>query len=741
MANENRYYKTAFAESGDKAEVPDVSTGGAVGYDTGFGSDYALPKGAATRKRIERNLFNGFNFGVTKNLKQWQEGLYPTWIEDNGTGVAFSYPIGMVVAHAGQNWISNEAANQEEPGTGSKWIVKFSSVNDLSVIHAFATVADVIASTIVFNVGKELKTIVNNTTTNAGGAYYTVTAGTSPNNANPPLTAGLYAKINVEYEMDVRQAGSTNSEPESIAGPILSLYNAGCRRIFIPNSTIQLSSISIPGAVLIANDCRIVSGSITDGKLEGIRHIYVKPSTEETASCPQLQGSSTNKLVYRLADVAGAAADDISTINVVTKSASGDGFVEQAYKNNGGDGSATSAGVNWALLRSISVTPVYNAVVIKNTVSAESAAHSLLNGIEFAMTPSAKSTYMRNSNGTTTSNFLRAKNVPASGWVEYEVTLAAGDESSRKANVAIYSSAVVSADFKVEVGGVLVHQGPATRKGTQSALWTIPIELTNSATATDSIHTIRITNITGNPLYVVGVNYYRLDQVPDPNTEFDAWKLWLDLDNPFINTSGASDYAIFDTDLDVFTGSFHGGETNVALNFSFDGVAYNLSTFAEFDFHIAQNVSFKQRTDIGGKLTTYITTTNYIDGVQQFRVSMTGNMNCTTFYTMLCPTYREFDYIAHPVYLLNGAATDLQNIGDVQDVVQLRSSTGQYVRHTFTKFDLSSNSRGCCYLDNKEGSPGVVSNRKVYYGPVYANGLNVTNISFETQREFGNGKY
>ena len=74
MANVNRYYKTPFAESGNKAEVPDISTAGAVGYDTGFGPDYELPQGSATRKRIERPLYNGLNFGITKNnldTRQW----------------------------------------------------------------------------------------------------------------------------------------------------------------------------------------------------------------------------------------------------------------------------------------------------------------------------------------------------------------------------------------------------------------------------------------------------------------------------------------------------------------------------------------------------------------------------------------------------------------------------------------------------------------------------------------------
>lgn len=127
MANETKYFKTPFAESGTRTEVPNASVGGAVGFDTGFGSDYELPQGSAGRKRIERDKYNGLHHSITKNLKQWQEKLYPTWIEDDGAGVPFAYPQGMVVNHAGSNWASNEDDNQEEPGVGAKWDVFDSS--------------------------------------------------------------------------------------------------------------------------------------------------------------------------------------------------------------------------------------------------------------------------------------------------------------------------------------------------------------------------------------------------------------------------------------------------------------------------------------------------------------------------------------------------------------------------------------------------------------------------------------
>ena len=178
MVNNNRYYKTPFAESGNKSEVPDVSTGGAVGYDTGFGPDYELPQGSVNRKRIERDMYNGVLNGITKNLKQWQEKLYPTWIEDDGDGVAFSYPVDMIVNHNGNDWVSLEASNQEEPGTGGKWILQ---INNPAQEVSFRNVAAMQVSTVAFAVGKALST---------GGIEWEVT----DNVTSFPLGGGRYAQ-------------------------------------------------------------------------------------------------------------------------------------------------------------------------------------------------------------------------------------------------------------------------------------------------------------------------------------------------------------------------------------------------------------------------------------------------------------------------------------------------------------------------------------------------------------------
>lgn len=190
MANENRYYRTPFAESGDRSEVPNVSTGGAVGYDTGFGPDYELPQGVVNRKRIERDLYNGLLNGVTDNLKHWQENNYPSWIEDDGSGVAFSYSFGAVVTRAGERWVSNEDGNQEEPSTGDKWSI----FNPNKTVIISTDTAETASGR--FSVGQLLEL------TDRANGLFVVVAGGSPNG---------------DYILD---AGLGNTAAYSSAGPV-----------------------------------------------------------------------------------------------------------------------------------------------------------------------------------------------------------------------------------------------------------------------------------------------------------------------------------------------------------------------------------------------------------------------------------------------------------------------------------------------------------------------------------------
>ena len=144
MANETKRYAVPFAESGTTEDVPDQSVGGNVSFETGYGSDYELAQGNPNRKRIPRGAHNELLKGITENLKQNQEQNYPTWIEDalnNGTVNPFPYDQGIVVSHNGNNWVSLEDSNTEEPSASAKHWAPFSGVNfqvdPLTTINGF----------------------------------------------------------------------------------------------------------------------------------------------------------------------------------------------------------------------------------------------------------------------------------------------------------------------------------------------------------------------------------------------------------------------------------------------------------------------------------------------------------------------------------------------------------------------------------------------------------------------------
>jgi hypothetical protein len=85
-------------------------------------------------------------------------------------------------------------------------------INDLSQAYEFPTVAAMTSSVIVFPVGKVLKTAVHNTTSNAGGSKYVVTAGASPESVgSPALTVGFYAKLIHKSYIKARKMGAIDN--------------------------------------------------------------------------------------------------------------------------------------------------------------------------------------------------------------------------------------------------------------------------------------------------------------------------------------------------------------------------------------------------------------------------------------------------------------------------------------------------------------------------------------------------
>ena len=126
-----KFYKTPFAENGDKAEIAEKTTSdGTVSYQEGWSVDYQrdmeIDKNA---KAVERDVMNGILNDITSNIRQYQTMAFPEFItsEDND-GTPFLYTAGTVVSYRQnetedfKNYVSLVDNNNSTPGEDSeKW--------------------------------------------------------------------------------------------------------------------------------------------------------------------------------------------------------------------------------------------------------------------------------------------------------------------------------------------------------------------------------------------------------------------------------------------------------------------------------------------------------------------------------------------------------------------------------------------------------------------------------------------
>lgn len=126
-----KFYKTPFAENGDKADIAEKATSdGTVSYQEGWSVDYQrdmeIDKNA---KAVERDVMNGILNDITSNIKQYQTMAFPEFItsEDND-GTPFLYTAGTVVSYRQnetedfKNYVSLVDNNSSTPGEDSeKW--------------------------------------------------------------------------------------------------------------------------------------------------------------------------------------------------------------------------------------------------------------------------------------------------------------------------------------------------------------------------------------------------------------------------------------------------------------------------------------------------------------------------------------------------------------------------------------------------------------------------------------------
>lgn len=151
---------TPFAEAGDRSPMPDTPIGSDSNYQTGYPSQYEEdPITEPTARFVERDKSNQLYNDITANIKEWQEHVYPEFIESavNG-GVPFPYAKGSIVTKSGITYISKENSNEDVP-TSDKWNIYSPVYPHLDFENVSDMVAGIIdGESVTFNIGKKVST-------------------------------------------------------------------------------------------------------------------------------------------------------------------------------------------------------------------------------------------------------------------------------------------------------------------------------------------------------------------------------------------------------------------------------------------------------------------------------------------------------------------------------------------------------------------------------------------------------
>lgn len=113
-----RQILTPFAEDGDKVSIPETAQpDGSVSYEEGYTFDYSRPVSDPSSKNMERVKLNALMADITEILQQFQQQGAAEWYADT------TYTQFARVKHGGSYYVALIDGTEEEPGTGSEWVV------------------------------------------------------------------------------------------------------------------------------------------------------------------------------------------------------------------------------------------------------------------------------------------------------------------------------------------------------------------------------------------------------------------------------------------------------------------------------------------------------------------------------------------------------------------------------------------------------------------------------------------
>lgn len=465
---------------------------------------------------------------------------------------------------------------------------------------------------------------------------------------------------------------------------------------------------------------------------------------------PPKQGVITNspKIV-----VLGGSNDSIKVVQ-----SNGPKYVISTLDTANGDTGSSSVGGSWDLIRLKKVALASNAYVAKSAIDSASTVGTLAtlfapaarNSFEtymvYAMSEESTSEYLSSTGDGYGLGVYSIVGSGAASSVSWHVKTGSG----RKCNALIYGSAASSTSADILVNGEVVKSfnPSALGFGAGAHYKTIDFEIPQRMLSGETVTvTLRNNDTTGKLLYFVCLNFMFLKEYDGRDVDF--FKVF-GTNSYFINSPGASDYAIFDHDIQKFVGSFHGGETRISAKLTWYGSAieypmmYNEGRFVKRNkssitdsWALLPSFEIAQQTSINGKGKMNSTFSFNVDGTIDMRFGFyEGSINVETFYTALTATDVGFTYIGYPNYV-ELPAPDQKGYTSANDgyVEQqnLAKTLTLGIRHTKFTSDEIALSRENGWIQNH-----ATNYKKYYYAAVeqYTPGVAISDLTFRKSLDF-----
>lgn len=475
--------------------------------------------------------------------------------------------------------------------------------------------------------------------------------------------------------------------------------------------------------------------------------------TVATMPMPEKYGIKTKspKIV-----VVGANNDELKVIQY-----NGVKYIVYSLDKAPGDSSANSVGGAWDLIRIKKAILANNAYVAKkdydpasvvgtiNTLFAPAYRNVLEDYLIYSMSDEDTANFLSASGdgfGLSVYGIVGASAISSVSW---NVKLGSG----RKCSILVYGSATTSASADILVNGEVVKSFDSSKLALGSNLtfkiieFEIPSRINLSAVPV--VVTLRNNDISNKKLYFSCLNFMPLKDYDGRDVDF--YKVFT-TSLKWIDHAGASDYAIFDHDLQKWCGSYHGGETRISARMTYASgsewspptdwdtgrTALRNKSDVPVGWYVMPTFKIQQLTDINGKGKMLSILDFDVDGTLQMDFSFyDGNINVETFYTALTNSHIDLNYIRYPKYeALPSPPTNVYLQGKEGYLIQLNSAKGISLGIRHTMF-------GGRYIPNELKKSGYIYNhatyyKKHYYGLIqeYNEGVMVESLQFRKALDF-----